>query len=43
VWRELLDLELQDIDDQIERICETAQNASGCRRTPSRQTHRECT
>jgi len=23
IWRELLDLELQHIDEQIERICET--------------------
>lgn len=24
IWRELLDLELQNVDEQIERICETA-------------------
>ena len=24
IWRELLDLELQDIDEQIERICASA-------------------
>ena len=37
VWRELLDLELQDIDEQIERICEATRNMSGCRRTPALQ------
>ena len=31
VWRELLDLELQDIDEQIERICGTTRNISGRR------------
>ncbi len=30
VWRELLDLELQDVDEQIERICAEAQNLSRC-------------
>ena len=28
VWRELLDLELQDLDEQIERICESARSLS---------------
>lgn len=26
VWRELLDLELQDFDEQVERICAATQN-----------------
>jgi len=38
VWRELLDLELQDFDEQIERICGAVQNISGCRAPPSAQT-----
>jgi hypothetical protein len=28
VWRELFDLELQDFDEQIERICAAARNLS---------------
>ena len=31
VWGELLDLELQDIDEQVSRICQTAGDASGQR------------
>jgi hypothetical protein len=29
VWRELLDLELQDVDDQLHRICDAAGDATG--------------
>jgi hypothetical protein len=29
VWRELLDLELQDVDDQLYRICDAAGDATG--------------
>jgi hypothetical protein len=29
VWRELLDLELQDVDDQVHRICDAAGGATG--------------
>jgi hypothetical protein len=32
VWRELLDLELQDVDDQLHRICDAAADVTG--RTP---------
>jgi hypothetical protein len=31
VWSELLDLELQDIDEQVSRICQAAADASGHR------------
>ncbi len=31
VWRELLDLELQDIDEQVRRICQAAGDAFGRR------------
>jgi hypothetical protein len=31
VWSELLDLELQDIDEQVSRICQAAADASGPR------------
>ncbi len=34
VWRELLDLELQDVDEQIERICTAAQDI--CSATPDK-------
>lgn len=37
VWRELLDLELQDFDEQIERICGAARNIAGCRPAPPAQ------
>ncbi len=29
VWRELFDLELQELDEQIERICGSARSLSG--------------
>ncbi len=29
IWKELLDLELQDIDEQVSRICRTAEDAVG--------------
>jgi len=38
VWRELLDLELQDIDEQIERICGAVHNTSGCQASPPTRT-----
>ena len=41
VWRELLDLELQDIDQQMDRICGAAQNISGCREAPAAQQRSE--
>lgn len=34
VWRELLDLELQDIDEQIERLSEVAHHLSPIRGVP---------
>jgi hypothetical protein len=43
VWRELLDLELQDFDDQIERTCATARNISGCWPAPPAQNRTEPT
>jgi hypothetical protein len=41
VWRELLDLELQDIDQQMERICGATQSISGCREAPAAQKRSE--
>jgi hypothetical protein len=32
IWGELLDLELQDIDEQVSRICSTAGSAAGAQR-----------